>query len=412
LKSSLLDNMRKAPISLSGAEVMSYKEIWLDDYHILEVLNRGERIDICRATHPDFEEEVAIKILFPDEIADERERRFVEKRFYREAYYLMEMDHPHIVKAIDYGKVDSLRYLVMEHAPHGSLAQKHSPGKRLSLDRASSYVGQIGAAIQYLHSLGLIHRDIKPGNIFVGARNRLLLGDFGLVTRDRSMQQPRMYLEYGGTRAYMAPEQLRGEPCQASDQYALATMVFEWLTGCSPFDGNPEEITQMRLNFPAPAMRAIVPEIPAAVDTVVMTALRSSPHHRYPSIQKFIHAFEEACTPASAPARPSYPSAGRSSGASVFHQHEAISPHHAALLQRRAERFQRKYAPAAVEEDIVVVSHHSRSVSLHQREVEPIRFYHRPTSQQDSVNEPIPSPHEDDFHAVRGRLATLWKKLS
>jgi eukaryotic-like serine/threonine-protein kinase len=390
---------------------MSNKEFWLDDYHILEFLSRRERIAICRATHPDFEEEVAIKILFRDEIANERERQFAEKRFYKEAYYLMQMDHPSIVKAFDYGKVDSFHYLVMEYAPYGSLAQKHSPGKRLSLDRASSYLGQIGPAIQYLHSLGLIHRDIKPGNIFVGARNRLLLGDFGLVTRDRSMQQPRVYLESGGTRAYMAPEQSQGEPCQASDQYALATMVFEWLTGCSPFDGTPEEITQMRLNFPAPSMRAIVPEIPAAVERVVMTALRRSPHHRYTSIQEFIQAFEEACMPASAPTTPFYTSAGHSSGASVFHHHGAISPHHAALRQRRAERFQRQHAPAAVEEGIVVVSPHARSVSLPQREVEPIRFYNRLTSQQDSVNEPVPSLHEDDFHTVRGRLATFWKKL-
>ena len=391
---------------------MSNTKFWLDDYHILELLSKGGRIAIYRAIHADSEEEVAIKILFPDAIADERERQFAEKRFAKEAYYLMQMDDPHIVKAYDYGKVEGLHYLVMEYAPYGSLAQKHPLGERLSLERASSYLGQIGPAIQYLHALGLIHRDIKPGNIFVGARNGLLLGDFGLVTRDRSMQQPRVYFEYAGTRAYMAPEQLRGEPCQASDQYALATMVFEWLTGCSPFDGTPEEITQMRLNFPAPSMRAIVPEIPAAVDRVVMTALRRSPHHRYTSIQELIQAFEEACTPASAPTRPSYPSAGHSSGASVFHHHEAISPHHAALRQRRAEWLQRQHAPAAVEEGIAVVSHHSRSVSLQQREVEPIRFYHRPTSQQDSVNEPVPSLQEVDFHSIRGRLVTFWKKLS
>jgi len=391
---------------------MSNKEFWLDDYHVLEFLNRGKRFDICRAIHADFEEEVALKILFPDEIADERERQFAKKQFYKEAYYLMQMDHPHIVKAFDYGEVDGLHYLVMEYAPYGSLAQKHSLGKRLSLDRVRSYLGQIGPAIEYLHALGLIHRDIKPGNIFVGAGNWLLLGDFGLVSRDRSRQQPRMYFEYGGTSAYMAPEQLRGEPCQASDQYALATMVFEWLTGCSPFEGTPEEITQMRLNDYAPSMREIVPEIPAAVDMVVMTALWPPPHHRYPSIQEFIHAFEEASTPASAPVRPSYPSTVRSSRASVSHRQGAISPHHARLRQRRDKRFQRQYAPAAVEESIVVVSPHSRSVSLHQREVEPIRFYHRPTSQQDSVNELVPSLHEDDFHPDRGRLATFWKKLS
>src|SRR5258706_10750073 len=98
--------------------------------------------------------------------------------------------------------------------------------------------------------------------------------------------------------------------------------------------------------------------------------------------------------------------------ASIFHQQEAISPHHAALRQRRAERFQRQHTPAAVEEGIVGVSPHSRSVSLPQREVEPIRFYHRPTSQQHSVNEPILSLHETDFHTVRGRLATVCKKFA
>ena len=348
---------------------MSNKEFWLDDYHILEWLHRRKWFDICLAAHPGLEE-VAIKILYADKIADKRERRFAQEQFYKEACSLMQVDHPHIVKAFSYGKGDRLSYLVMEYAPDGSLAQKHPLGKRLTLKRVRGYLWQIGPAIQYLHSLGLMHRDIKPGNIFVGAGNRLLLGDFGLVTLERTMQQPRGYREYAGTRAYMAPEQLRGEPCQASDQYALATMVFEWLTGCSPFDGTLEEIAHKRLRSPAPSMREIVPEISAAVDSVVMTALRRPPHYRYTSIQEFIQAFEEACT--SAPEWPSYPPAGR---ASVFPQHGAISQHHAALLQRRADRFQRRHAPATVEEDRVVVTHHPLSGSLYQREVEPIRFY-------------------------------------
>src|SRR5439155_14185230 len=101
---------------------MRNKEFWLDEYRILEMLSRRGRIAICRATHPDFEEEVALKILFPDKRVDEREQQFAEKRLYKEADYLMQMDHPHIVKAFDYGKVKGLLYLVLEYAPYGSLA--------------------------------------------------------------------------------------------------------------------------------------------------------------------------------------------------------------------------------------------------------------------------------------------------
>ena len=129
------------------------------------------------------------------------------------------------------------------------------------------------------------------------ARNRALLGDFGLVMSIQREYYPRMFWEFGGTRAYMAPEQQQGAPCPASDQYAFALIIFEWLTGYSPFLGVDEEITWQRRYLSPPSMRALVPEIPAAVERVVLTGLQNEPERRFKTMLDFTLAFEEACKP-------------------------------------------------------------------------------------------------------------------
>src|SRR5439155_4179691 len=134
------------------------------------------------------------------------------------------------------------------------------------------YIRQISQALQYAHSHGIIHRDIKPENILFGAHHRLLLGDFGLALLAPS---PQLFStqEMAGTLPYMAPEQLRGKPCFASDQYALGIIVYEWLCGVRPFEGNHWQLAQQHMSALPPPLREKDPSLPEAVESVVLKAL-------------------------------------------------------------------------------------------------------------------------------------------
>lgn len=206
--------------------------------------------------HRDLKKLVAIKILFPQEVCAKNARLRAKKLFLNEVQTLAQPAHPHIVQVLDYEKEEhGWSYFVMEYTPYGSLADQHTPGEKLPLSTVKAYKSQIGRAIHYIHTQGLIHRDIKPQNIFLKTKSLVIPGDFGLVTRYHGKHYPWMKMEFGGTRVYMAPEQEGGEPCPASDQYAYATMVFEWLTGYWPFYGNAEEIAWQRRHLSPPSMR-------------------------------------------------------------------------------------------------------------------------------------------------------------
>jgi serine/threonine protein kinase len=275
--------------------MMTNRRIQIGRYRLLNLLSRSRYTAVWLGEHVRLKKKVAIKILFPGEIQDIDEQHRTKRRFIREAGTLAQFDYPYIVQVFDSGEVDGWLYFVMEYAPYGSLARRHRPGKRLPLSKVRVYTSQVGRTIHYVHVRGFIHRDIKPQNIFLKTRNMVLLGDFGLVMHIRSRYYPRMFWEFGGTSAYMAPEQRQGAPCPASDQYAFATMVFEWLTGHSPFQGTDEEIAWQRRNLSPPSMRTIVPEIPAAVERVVLTGLQHTPDRRFKTTLDFTLAFEEAC---------------------------------------------------------------------------------------------------------------------
>ena len=137
--------------------------------------------------------------------------------------------HPHIVQLLDFGIANAdIPFLVMDYAPGGSLNQRHLHGEQLSLDNIVDYVKQIASALQYAHDQHVIHRDVKPENMLFGKNNAILMSDFGIAvmvhgTRSGTGQN------IAGTAFYMAPEQFRGRAEPASDQYALAVVVYEWL---------------------------------------------------------------------------------------------------------------------------------------------------------------------------------------
>ena len=270
-------------------------DMHIGNYRLLHLLDEGRYTEIWLGEHIDLKKKVVVKILIPQKSGGSNERFCIKKRFHREAHLLAQLNHPHIVQVFDYGEEYGLPYFVMEYAPYGSLAQRHRLGERLPLTIVRSYTSQVGRAIHYIHTQGLIHRDIKPQNMFLRTRNMVLLGDFGLAIRIHNSFYSHLIWQFGGTRAYMAPEQEQGVPCPASDQYAFATIVFEWLTGYSPFYGTAEQIAWQRKNLSPPSTRAMVPEIPAAVDRVVLTALQKKSGHRFKTMLDFTLAFDEAC---------------------------------------------------------------------------------------------------------------------
>ncbi len=165
--------------------------------------------------------------------------------FLKEAQALADLEHPHIIRIRDYGitEEDQIPYLIMDYTPYGTLLQRHPRGSCVPLSTVVSYVKQIADALQYAHNHKRIHRDIKPENMLLSNGGNVLLSDFGLV----EVVQTSMSLtssaksvasrKIEGTERYMAPEQFRGRPKPASDQYSLGIVAYEWLSGEPPFRG-------------------------------------------------------------------------------------------------------------------------------------------------------------------------------
>lgn len=218
------------------------------------------------------------------------------EQFRMEAGTIAHLDHPHIVRLLDFGIEHSLPYLVLAYAPNGTLRQRHPLGMPVPLATVIRYVQQVASALQYAHQQRVIHRDVKPENLLVGRKNEVLLSDFGIAIvahRTNSMTNQ----DQAGTINYMAPEQLQKRPHPASDQYALAVMVYEWLTGRSPFEGSSIEIAVQHLQNPPPPLRQPGNGISAEVERVVLRAMEKHWQMRFASVREFAIALQEAYSP-------------------------------------------------------------------------------------------------------------------
>ncbi|MHB8599496.1 MAG: protein kinase domain-containing protein [Ktedonobacteraceae bacterium] len=258
-------------------------------YHLVRLLGTGELADVYLAEHIQSNAPVAIKILHM-QLNDHETQQFLAQ-----TSLLAQLQHPHIVRILDFGVDHDEPYLVMEYAPHGSLRQRHPRGSRLPLATVVFYVNQIAPALQYVHDQNLIHRDIKPHNMLVGANHEILLSDFGIAVLSQSMGYRRQTVQdFEGTILYAAPEQIRSLPRIASDQYALGVVVYEWLCGDWPFHGTVEEIANQHVLAQPPSLVAKVPALPAAVEQVVFKALAKDPYQRFENVQEFARALERA----------------------------------------------------------------------------------------------------------------------
>jgi serine/threonine protein kinase len=258
------------------------------NYRLERLLGQGGFATIYLGKHQYLGTRAAVKIL------DTRLTREGMQKFHTEARIAARLVHSHIVRVLDFGLQNNIPYLVMDYAPNGTLRQLHPEGQVLPLFVVLKYMRQIADGLQYIHDRGLIHQDLKPENLLLGRKNEVLISDFGIAITEYQVNML-IKKKVVGTVPYMAPEQIRGNPCFASDQYALAVIIYEWLCGELPFHGSPLEIARKHLQFSPPSMRIKVPTIPPAVEDVVMQALAKQPEQRFSNVQAFALALEEAC---------------------------------------------------------------------------------------------------------------------
>jgi serine/threonine protein kinase len=260
----------------------------LGNYRLLRLLGRGGFAEVYLGEHVYLKRRAALKVLH---IALEEGD---VQHFLAEARVLARLDHPHIVRVHEFAVEQGTPFLVMEYAPRGTLRQQHQRGSLLSLQTTLAYIKQVAAALQYAHNHQVIHRDVKPENMLLDAQQELLLSDFGISLLSPSPEQLSTQ-EMAGTLPYMAPEQIRGKPVFASDQYSLAVVAYEWLCGVRPFEGSSWQVASQQVSLAPPPLRGHDPSLPEAVEAVVLKALAKDPRARYVSVQLFAQAFERAC---------------------------------------------------------------------------------------------------------------------
>lgn len=257
----------------------------LGNYRLLRLVGRGGFASVYLGEHIHLQTQVAIKLM------QARLTRQDQESFLTEAQMIARLHHPHIVQVLEFGIEEGLPYLVMDYAPGGTLRQRYRPGTMLTPLRILPYLKQLAEALQFAHEQRIVHRDVKPENMLLDSNGELLLADFGIALGMQSSRSQSIE-DMAGTASYMAPELLQGRALSASDQYALAVVVYEWLSGAPPFRGTFVEVASQHLLAAPPPLRQ--PAVSHEVEQVVLTALRKDPQQRYASIQEFVTTFERA----------------------------------------------------------------------------------------------------------------------
>jgi serine/threonine protein kinase len=267
------------------------KDLQFGAYRIVEPLGEGGMATVFKAYQANMERHVAIKVL-PRQLAADPQ---FQGRFQQEALVVAKLQHPHILPVFDFGESDGCAYLVMPLVESGSL-KGLLQGRPLPLGQVRDLISQVGDALDYAHSRGLVHRDIKPGNVLLDGRGNCLLADFGIA---KIIEATAHFTATGGTvgtPAYMSPEQGRGDAVDArTDVYALGVVLYEMVTGQVPFEAEtPVAVIFKHIEEPLPKPRALNPSLPEAVERVIVKALAKDPQERYASAGEMVRALQAA----------------------------------------------------------------------------------------------------------------------
>ena len=262
----------------------------LRGYRLLEQIGEGAFGVVYRATQPQIGREVAIKAVPPD-LANHPD--FV-RRFEREAQIVARLEHPHIVPLYDYWREPDAAYLVMRFLRGGSVEELVRSGP-LEPERAASILDQVAAALSAAHRQGVVHRDVKPGNVLLDDEGNAYLTDFG-VALDAGSPERSSGTMLRGTPGYLSPEQVRLDSATArSDIYALGIVAYEMLTGAPPFpEASMQDLLDHHLRDPIPPVQEVRPDLPASFDRTIARATAKDARDRFSDPQEFAAAFRAA----------------------------------------------------------------------------------------------------------------------
>jgi serine/threonine protein kinase len=282
----------------------------LGDYRLTSMIASGGMARIYKGLDSKLGRQAAVKVLSQRDIQDDKT---LAKRFQREARAVAALEHDNIITIYQYGEQEGVYFLAMKLVKGKDLSQElrrlKKSGKKLDVSRGLRILEQVASALDYAHANNVIHRDIKPSNILLD-EEKAILTDFGLVMR------PSLETTMGtafGTPRYIAPEQAisSNKALPQSDLYALAVILYEILTGQTPFNGeSPMEIAMSHISDAPPKPRSLETSIPEAAEREILKALDKEPEKRHKNATQFIQAVKQAyglATDATSPSIPSTP---------------------------------------------------------------------------------------------------------
>ncbi len=269
----------------------------LGPYDLLKVIGRGGMGSVYRAQHRETGEIHAVKILL-ENFSDQQHFR---TRFESEIRALIKLDHPNVVRIISFGQEMGTLYFAMELVEGSSLFQLQKTGHHFDWLETLTIAKQVARGLRHAHDRGVIHRDLKPGNLLVpidaeGTIGEVKITDFGIAKRFGAAQITGDNLL--GTMDFMSPEQAKGQPATVkSDLYSLGTVLYTLLAGKPPFSSNSfEESLRQLTRVPAPPVSSIASNVPPQLDLLIQKLMAKQPDQRIPTAQALLHRIEEVET--------------------------------------------------------------------------------------------------------------------
>jgi serine/threonine-protein kinase len=259
----------------------STPQVFSGRYEILRHLARGGMAEVYLAHDLMLDRPVALKVLFPELSTD---RNFVE-RFRREAQAAANLSHPNIVSIYDWGEEEGTYFIVMEYIEGRTLGQIIRGEGPLLADRAAEIGADVAAALAFAHRSGVVHRDVKPGNVLISPTGQVKVTDFGIARAANSDGDLTQTGAVMGTATYFSPEQAQGSRVDGrSDVYSLGVVLYEMCVGRPPFSGdNPMAIAYKHVREEPVPPRSINADVPEAYEAIVLQAMAKNPNDRYTS---------------------------------------------------------------------------------------------------------------------------------